>query len=728
MAVHEGVLVLLLLLGCSCEAQLKSGFLVKTPQVAAVYQNGLGAPQVVAAGYQVGAGAPQVSSTGFQVGVGAPQVASTGYQVGVGAPQVASTGFQVGVGAPQVASTGFQVGVGAPQVASTGYQAGVGATKLGATGYQVGVGATKLGATGYQVGVGATKLGATGYQVGVGAPQVASTGFLVGAGATKVGATGYQVGVGAPQVGPAGFQVGVGAPQVASTGFQVGVGAPQVASTGFLVGAGATKVGATGYQVGVGAPQVASTGYQVGVGAPQVASTGFQVGAGAPQVASTGFQVGAGAPQVASTGFQVGAGAPQVASTGFQVGVGATKLGATGYQVGVGAPQVASTGFQVGVGATKVGATGFQVGVGAPQVASTGFLVGAGATKVGVTGYLSKQAAPALVKSVTGMQVNPDSVRVVCGEDSVMVDVLQDLLAIGQLINASDITLGGCAPTGQDASGTVRLQSVLQACGSTLMMTADALVYSFALIYTPRGINGLPIVRTNGAVVGIECHYLRKQNVSSNALVPTWIPYYATMAAEAQLSFSLRLMDDAWQNERASNVYFLGSVLNIEASVLVGNSQPLRVFVDSCVATLVPDVTSVPSYAFVQNSGCLTDAKVTGSRSQFLPRKQDDKLQLQLDAFRFSQDGRSSLYITCSLRATVASVPVDSQHKACSFPLAANRWMSVDGNDQVCGCCDTSCGLAGVAGAQGTGVLGPIAIQQGPPTASQPGQLYILKG
>ncbi|XP_072556286.1 zona pellucida sperm-binding protein 3-like [Paramormyrops kingsleyae] len=311
------------------------------------------------------------------------------------------------------------------------------------------------------------------------------------------------------------------------------------------------------------------------------------------------------------------------------------------------------------------------------------------------------------------MQVNPDSVRVVCGEDSVIVDVQQDLLAIGQLINASDITFGGCAPTGQDASGT---------------MTSDALVYSFALIYTPSGINGSPIVRTNGAVVGIECHYLRKQNVSSNALVPTWIPYYATMAAEAQLNFSLRLMDDAWQNERASNVYFLGNVLNIEASVLVGNSQPLRVFVDSCVATLVPDVSSVPSYAFVQNSGCLTDAKVTGSHSQFLPRKQDDKLQLQLDAFRFSQDGRSSMFITCSLRATVASVPVDSQHKACSFSLAANRWMSVDGNDQVCGCCDTSCGPAGVAGAQGTGVLGPITVQQGPPMGSQPGQLYMLKG
>ncbi|XP_048835569.1 zona pellucida sperm-binding protein 3-like isoform X4 [Brienomyrus brachyistius] len=420
-----------------------------------------------------------------------------------------------------------------------------------------------------------------------------------------------------------------------------------------------------------------------------------------------GYLAKKGAPQ--SAGLPGGLVAPQ--SAGLPGGLVAPQ--SAGLPGGLVAPQ--SAGLPGGLVAPQ--SAGLPGGLVAPQ--SAGFPSGL---------VLTKQVAPALAKSVTSIQVNPDAVSVVCGEDYVVVLVQPILFGNGQPINASDITFGGCTPTGQDASGTVRFQSVLQGCGSTLTMTADALVYSFVLIYAPSGINGLPIVRTNGAMVGIECHYLRKQNVSSNALVPTWIPYYATMAAEAQLSFSLRLMDDAWQNERASNVYFLGSVLNIEASVLVGNSQPLRVFVDSCVATLVPDVTSVPSYAFVQNSGCLTDAKVTGSRSQFLPRKQDDKLQLQLDAFRFSQDGRSSLYITCSLRATVASVPVDSQHKACSFSLAANRWVSVDGNDQVCGCCDTSCGLAGVAGAQGTGVLGPIAIQQGPPTASQPGQLYILKG
>ncbi len=35
---------------------------------------------------------------------------------------------------------------------------------------------------------------------------------------------------------------------------------------------------------------------------------------------------------------------------------------------------------------------------------------------------------------------------------------------------------------------------------------------------------------------------------------------------------------------------------------------------------------------------CLFDSQLTGSSSQFLPRSQDDKLQFELEAFRFQQD------------------------------------------------------------------------------------------
>uniref|UniRef100_A0A8C9RZP1 Zona pellucida sperm-binding protein 3 n=1 Tax=Scleropages formosus TaxID=113540 RepID=A0A8C9RZP1_SCLFO len=302
---------------------------------------------------------------------------------------------------------------------------------------------------------------------------------------------------------------------------------------------------------------------------------------------------------------------------------------------------------------------------------------------------LVPEKVPLSVKSQFLAQ--PSAVKVECREDSVLVEVQQDMLSNGQMIQPSEITLGGCVPVGQDPSrGVLLFVSELHGCGSTLTVT-DSLIYTFTLVYVPEGLGSTPIVRSHGAVINVECHYLRRLNVSSNAVMPTWVPYSAAMSAEERLMFSLQLMTDNWELERASNIYFLGDVLNIEASVVVANHQPLRVFVDSCVATLEPDVTSVPRYAFVGNYGCLTDAKVTGSRSQFLPRKQINKLQMQLDAFRFSQETRSSIYITCVLKATMASKRADPQHKACSYSV----WGSADGDDQVCGCCDSSCNVKG---------------------------------
>nr|XP_023690121.1 zona pellucida sperm-binding protein 3-like [Paramormyrops kingsleyae] len=301
------------------------------------------------------------------------------------------------------------------------------------------------------------------------------------------------------------------------------------------------------------------------------------------------------------------------------------------------------------------------------------------------------------VKSQEVAQLRPQvqSVSADCQESSVLVAVHRDLFGIGRLIDPSDVTLGGCASTGQDSSGQVLMfQTELQNCGSTMMMTEDTLIYTFTLVYTPKELGpGAPIVRTNAATVNIACYYLRKQNVSSNALVPTWVPFLTTLSAVDKLVFTLRLMTDDWKAERTSNVYSLGDVVNIEAAVIVSHHVPLRVFVDSCVATLVPDVNAVPSYTFVVNHGCLIDAKLTGSGSQFMPRTQDDKLQMQLEAFRFSQQNSSLMYITCLLKATVASAALDMGYKACSFSTVANRWVDASGGDQLCGCCDTSCDL-----------------------------------
>nr|BAJ61010.1 egg envelope protein [Anguilla japonica] len=319
-------------------------------------------------------------------------------------------------------------------------------------------------------------------------------------------------------------------------------------------------------------------------------------------------------------------------------------------------------------------------------------------------------------------QPKPDSVKAHCGETSVQLEVDVDLFGIGNLIQPSDITLGGCDPIGQDHSWLL-FETQLHACGSTLMMTEDTLVYTFTIRYQPKAIGVTPIIRTNDAAVGVQCHYMRLHNVSSNALKSTWIPYYSTLSAEDLLVFSLRLMTNDWRMERESYVFFLGDIINIEASVIQANHVPLRVFMDTCVATLAPNMDSVPRYTFIDNQGCLMDSKLTSSRSKFQSRIKDDLLQVQLDAFRFAAETRSEIYIFCHLRAT-AALP-ESEGKACSFLPSKHGWVSASGNDQACGCCDTGCSVRkgrslepAAAQYSGNAFLGPIIVQK--PTNDMP--------
>ncbi|KAI4800606.1 hypothetical protein KUCAC02_009600 [Chaenocephalus aceratus] len=194
------------------------------------------------------------------------------------------------------------------------------------------------------------------------------------------------------------------------------------------------------------------------------------------------------------------------------------------------------------------------------------------------------------------------------------------------------------------------------------------------------------------AVIPIECHYERKYSLSSSSLMPTWIPFMSTQAAVEMLQFNLRIMT-------SSNVFHIGEPISIEASVRIGHHIGLRVFVSSCVATLSPDMHSSPRHAFIEN-GCFVDSQLPGSRSQFLARTQDDKLHMSIDAFRFYNEDRGELYITCHLNA----VPIneaDATKKACTF--VNGRWRSADGNDYLCGQCQR-----------------PIEVEQTPSKPSSP--------
>uniref|UniRef100_A0A8C2WNI3 Zona pellucida sperm-binding protein 3 n=1 Tax=Cyclopterus lumpus TaxID=8103 RepID=A0A8C2WNI3_CYCLU len=216
-----------------------------------------------------------------------------------------------------------------------------------------------------------------------------------------------------------------------------------------------------------------------------------------------------------------------------------------------------------------------------------------------------------------------------------------------------------------------------------IKMTEDTLVYTNLLVYSPVA-SPDGVVRMDEAVIPIAWHYERKYSLSSSSLMPTWIPFMATQAAVETLEFDLSIMTNDWLY-RNSNVFYLGEPIGIQASVRVGHHAGLRVFVSSCVATLYPDVASEPRYVFVEN-GCLVDSELPGSRSHFLSRTQDDKLHLTIDAFKFHNEDRGELYITCHLNAVLAN-DAEAPNKACSFEN--DRWRSANGNDYLCGYCQS---------------------------------------
>ncbi|XP_069818458.1 zona pellucida sperm-binding protein 3-like [Dendropsophus ebraccatus] len=271
-----------------------------------------------------------------------------------------------------------------------------------------------------------------------------------------------------------------------------------------------------------------------------------------------------------------------------------------------------------------------------------------------------------------------------------VVMVKRDFYGNGKLVRPSDLSLGSCPPGAQTTDPNVMFEADLQDCGSSLEMTPDWLIYSVNLRYTPSSPRNVPITRFNSAVVPIHCYYPRHGNVSSKAIKPTWIPFSSTVTSEERLAFSLRLMTADWSAPSPSLVFQLGDMFYIEASLDTQNHAPMILFVDSCVATITPDVTSTPRYEIISNNGCLMDGMQEDSSSVFVsPRPQADTLRFIVDAFRFTDSSVSLIYITCSLRAAAIDQTPDPVNKACSYNKASSSWTPVEGSSGICQCCAT---------------------------------------
>ncbi|XP_056298691.1 zona pellucida sperm-binding protein 3-like [Pseudoliparis swirei] len=234
------------------------------------------------------------------------------------------------------------------------------------------------------------------------------------------------------------------------------------------------------------------------------------------------------------------------------------------------------------------------------------------------------------------------------------------------------------------ATGEYVIRASLAECGGEVTFTDSAVLYSNLLLYSPPPSPG-GLLQAEGAAIPVRCEYGRRYTVRSRALKPTWSPQIAIQSKHLDLDFHLRLMTNDWSRERTSSVYFLGEVVNIEASVDDHHHHlPLRLYADRCVATLGSDGSSFPSYPFIDHHGCFIDSQLNGSRSRFLPRVQDQLLHIQLEPFLFHQDHRHTIYVTCYLEAEPSSNKQGGK-KACS--LRRGRWRSVDGDDRVCKSC-----------------------------------------
>uniref|UniRef100_A0A671RA90 Zona pellucida sperm-binding protein 3 n=1 Tax=Sinocyclocheilus anshuiensis TaxID=1608454 RepID=A0A671RA90_9TELE len=241
-------------------------------------------------------------------------------------------------------------------------------------------------------------------------------------------------------------------------------------------------------------------------------------------------------------------------------------------------------------------------------------------------------------------------VQVLCTEQSMILLISADLHSNGRLVTSEELSLGWSTESCkayQYSDTEYVIKADLHQCGSELLIEGDHLVYSNQLIYTPMQ-NSFGIVRTSSISIPIECHHKRIHFVSSTDVKPSWEPFTSTKSAVELISFSFRLMNDDWRTKRSSYVYHLGEVMNIQASFLMAGHSPLRIVMENCVVTLEPNAASVPRYMFSQNHGCLIDSKVPDSSARFMPRKQNHVLQITM-------------------------------------------WLSVDGWDEVCECCENTC-------------------------------------
>ncbi|XP_076866766.1 zona pellucida sperm-binding protein 3-like [Brachyhypopomus gauderio] len=284
------------------------------------------------------------------------------------------------------------------------------------------------------------------------------------------------------------------------------------------------------------------------------------------------------------------------------------------------------------------------------------------------------------------------AVQVQCTDDTMVITVQADFYGNGHRITADQLRLGLDGFTGNCRAIQLNDEEYvidvgLHECGSEILTDDDTLVYANTVYYTPTP-SKVGIVRSTGAAVHVQCHYKRTHFVSSNAQQNQQM----MLSTKASPWFCLKLMSDNWTTVRSSSVYHWGNVINMEASVVNAGQTPVKLFLDSCVATVWPNSGSMSTYPLIHNHGCAAEPTSPRSNICFLPRTKDQVLRVQMDTRWFYSAGHDAgitLYITCVLKVANAAREENFVNKACTF--SGHRWRSLDGEHQVCDCCASTC-------------------------------------
>ncbi|XP_041134373.1 zona pellucida sperm-binding protein 3-like [Polyodon spathula] len=297
-----------------------------------------------------------------------------------------------------------------------------------------------------------------------------------------------------------------------------------------------------------------------------------------------------------------------------------------------------------------------------------------------------------------------DALTVDCGVDKITVGV--ELNFFGLPLDPNGLSLGSCPVSNVQGSSAFFSYGKLD-CRFMRMITSN-ISYINNVVYEPTQRDGF--FKTT-FVAPVLCIY----NKPSAWLPPVFSPATGDAAGMGKLEFSMRIMNDDFSAPRVSNLFFLGSPIQISASVNPQSHMPLILYVDECLAASTAELSaSSHTYPLITNHGCFVDGRTANSR--FLPRIQTSEIRLSVQAFKFTQ-GDSAVFIHCQILAWDPAQLQDPMMKACSFNMQTNKWELLDNPDQstlVCGCCNSKCTARRRRdmddGLRRTAVLGPLRI------------------